>query len=74
MLRAARAPEHHGVLVRAISAGWLAAATGRVLSRRAVGPPDPLYRRLTVAEFVIPAVLVGWQRAVARAAQQPGAT
>ena len=66
MLRAARAPEREKAAVELISAGWLAAVVGRMLSRRSTGQPHPLYTALTGAELAIATVLVPWQRRVAR--------
>lgn len=69
MLRAARAPEREGATVRLLSAGWLLAALGRVLSLRAAGRPHALYRSLMGAEFAITGVLIPWQRAVEQLAR-----
>jgi hypothetical protein len=66
MLRAARRPESETVIVRACAAGFLLAASGRVLSIRSVGPPTTLFKLLMGIEFAIPAVLVPWQEAVRR--------
>jgi hypothetical protein len=68
MLRAARGPESEGSTVRLVSAGWLLAATGRVLSIRSSGRPHPFYLVLMGAEFAIPALLVPWQHLVERRA------
>lgn len=64
LLRAARAPERHGDVVRLTAGGSLLAAAGRALSHRTIGAPHPLYTRLMAAEVAIPAVLLAWQRAV----------
>lgn len=61
-LRAARQPEAEAVLVRACAGGFFLAACGRVLSMRAVGPPDPLFKALAAVEFAIPAVVLPLQR------------
>jgi hypothetical protein len=57
MLRAARERVPEPVTVRLLSAGWLLAAVGRLVSIRAAGPPDPLYRRLAAVEVGISALL-----------------
>ena len=55
-------------VVRAVAATCFAGGCARLLSARQVGPPQPLYRALTAVELVLPAVLVEWQRRVAREA------
>ena len=72
MLHAARAPERAGAAVRLLSAGWLLAAVGRLLSVRSVGRPHNLYLGLTGVELAIPVVVLPWQRAVERAAAAGG--
>lgn len=66
VLRAARRPESEGVVVQACGAGFLAAACTRLLSWQATGRPHGFLRFLTVVEFVIPAVIVPWQRRLSR--------
>ena len=66
MFRAGGAPEEEGPVVRIVSAGWLLAAVGRLLSIKARGRPHPIFVVLLGIELVIPAVLVPWQRAVER--------
>jgi hypothetical protein len=68
VLGAARRPERETRLVRACAGGFLAAAAGRALSARTLGPPHPLQRVLMALEVVLPPVLVAWQRRVARSA------
>ena len=64
LLHAARAPERESVIVRACAAGSLLAATARVLSLRALGPPHASQRILMGVEFAIPAVLLPWHARV----------
>jgi hypothetical protein len=66
VLRAARRPESETIAVRACGGGFLLAAVGRMLSRRAAGAPAPLFQVLTAAEFAIPAVIVPWQATLRR--------
>ena len=66
VLRAARRPEREGVVVQACGAGFLAAACTRLVSWRRVGRPHGFIRFLTVLEFVIPVVIVPWQRRLSR--------
>jgi hypothetical protein len=66
LLGAARRPETETAVVRACGAGFLLAALGRVRSNRAMGRPHPLFLALNAAEFAVPAVVVPWQRVVAR--------
>lgn len=67
LLGAARRPEQEARLIRAGAAGFVLAASGRVVSARTAGPPHPLQRALMAVEFVLPAVLVPWQAKVAGA-------
>lgn len=67
LLRAARRPEAETTIVRACAAGFFLAACGRVLSIRKLGPPNSVQKLLLGAEFVIPAVVVPWQAALATA-------
>ena len=55
--------------MRATAAGFLAAACGRAISARTVGPPHPLQRALMAVEFALPAILVPWQARVASASR-----
>ena len=73
VLRAARRPESETTVVRACAAGFLVAACGRVLSIRALGPPNAFQKLLLGVEIVIPAVLVPWQASVARSTELGGA-
>ena len=66
MFRAGGAPEEQGPVVRIVSAGWLLAAVGRMLSIKARGRPHPIFLVLMALEIVIPGVLLPWQRAVER--------
>ncbi len=66
LLRAARAPEREALIVRAAAAGFLTAACGRMLSIRALGPPNALQKILMGLEFTIPPLVVPWQAVVAR--------
>jgi hypothetical protein len=66
LLRAARAPEDEAPIVRAAAAGSLTAASGRLLSWRVRGQPNRLQQVLLGLEIVIAAVVVPWQRSVAR--------
>jgi hypothetical protein len=66
VLRAARRPETEATAVRACGAGFLLAAVGRLLSIRAVGPPSKVFKVLLGFELAVPAVIVPWQRRVAR--------
>ncbi len=65
LLRAARRPESETVIVRACGAGFLVAASSRLLSMKATGPPHALFKTLTVIEFVVPAVIIPWQTKIA---------
>ena len=69
MFRSARRPEAERATIELVSAGWLLAALGRVLSIRTHGRPSPLYVGLLAAEVAIPTVLVPWQRRVEAAAR-----
>jgi hypothetical protein len=66
LLRCARAPEREAVIVRAVAAGFLTAAAGRVLSIRRLGRPNRFQQVLLAIELAIPPVIVPWQAAVAR--------
>lgn len=66
LLGAARRPEESASVVRACGAGFFLAACGRLLSMRALGPPHRSQKVLTAIELVIPAVVVPWQRRLAR--------
>jgi hypothetical protein len=52
-LRAAEAPDGDDVTTRAIGAGWLLAALGRLRAMRASGRPHPLFLLLLAAELVL---------------------
>jgi uncharacterized protein YjeT (DUF2065 family) len=58
MLRAASGPLDRGT-TRTLGTGWALAATGRVLSMRAVGRPHPLLLALGVAEAALAVELLG---------------
>jgi hypothetical protein len=66
MLRAVPRVESAGTTIRALCAVLFIAACARVLSILLVGAPHPVFLALMVIEFVIPAVVVPWQAAVAR--------
>jgi Domain of unknown function (DUF4345) len=66
VLRAARRPESEGVAVQACGAGFLAAGCTRLLSWRKAGRPHGFIGFLTVLEFLIPVVIVPWQRRLSR--------
>lgn len=69
LLRAARRPEGAGPLVRACGAGLWLAASGRLLSLRRVGSPQPLQKALLALELAVPVVVVPWQAKVAKEAR-----
>jgi hypothetical protein len=58
MLRASVGPLDRRT-TRTLGAGWLLAATGRVLSWRTVGRPHPLLLALGAAEAALAAELLG---------------
>lgn len=58
MLRAAAGPRVDRGTRRLLGLGWLLAATGRVLSIRAVGRPHPLFVALGAAELALAAELL----------------
>jgi Domain of unknown function (DUF4345) len=66
MLRAARRPESEVTIVRAAGVGCLLAASGRILSMKASGPPSTIFKVLMGIEFAIPAVILPWHTAVWR--------
>jgi hypothetical protein len=70
LLLAARRPEEETRIVRACSAGFLAAAMGRLLSWASVGRPHPWFLFLLGLELAIPGVIVPWQHRVAREASR----
>ncbi len=63
LLWAARRPRLETATVRAVCAGFFIAACGRLISLVTVGTPHALAITLMVIEFVVPAVLLPWQRA-----------
>ena len=65
LLRASRRPEVETTIVRACAAGFFLAACGRVLSIRSLGAPNSVQKFLLGVEFVIPAVVIPWQAAIA---------
>ncbi|MGH8982743.1 MAG: DUF4345 domain-containing protein [Acidimicrobiia bacterium] len=66
-LRAARRVESEGRTIRALCAFLFLAACARALSIIVVGAPQAWFLVLMGIEFVIPAVIVPWQAAVAEA-------
>ena len=66
LLRAAPKIEHHRATLLAVSAALVLAASGRVLSMLTVGTPHTTYIVLTVVEYVVPIIVLPWQRRVAR--------
>lgn len=66
MLRASRRPDAEGATIALVAAGWLTAASGRVLSLRSTGRPHPLALTLMAVEFLVGALLVPWQQLVRR--------
>lgn len=68
--------ESEGPIIRAICTVLVLAACGRVISLIVVGAPHTVFLALMVVEFVIPAVVVPWQRAVSRrtASQKGGSS
>ena len=65
-LRAARRPESEPAVVQAAAGGFLLAAVSRLLSLRSHGRPHPTLLALTAVEFVIPPVVLAWQRSISR--------
>ena len=59
MLRTGSSARADRSTTRVLGAGWLLAATGRVLSWRAVGRPHPLFIALGLAEVALAAELLG---------------
>lgn len=66
LLNAARAPERSAAIVRFVGAGFLIAACGRAIGIATVGRPHSLFIALMAIEFVLPVVLIPWQRALER--------
>jgi hypothetical protein len=73
LLLAVRRPESEGTIVRACGAGFLLAASGRVLSMKELGPPSRVFKVLTAIEFAIPAVILPWHEAIRRSSM-PGSS
>ena len=65
-LSAVRMEHIRTTVVVAVGTGFFLAACGRALSWATVGKPEPAQVILMIVEFVIPAVIVPWQLAVAR--------
>jgi hypothetical protein len=68
MLRSVGRVEAEGPTIRLVCVVFLIAAAARVLSIVGLGTPHPLFVALMVIEFAIPVVIVPWQGAVARRA------
>ncbi|HEV3474153.1 MAG TPA: DUF4345 domain-containing protein [Actinomycetota bacterium] len=66
LLRAAPRVEAAGGTIRGFGAVLFICGVARLLSLITVGTPHPISVALMVLEFVIPAVIVPWQAAVAR--------
>ena len=69
-LRVARRVERETFLLRLLSTGLFLGGTARVISLIAVGVPDPTQIALMIVELILPVVLVVWQGALARVADQ----
>ena len=66
LLRTIPQIEREGQTIRFVAAGFFLAACGRAISMAVVGAPSPFYIALMAIEFVLPVVIVPWQRRVSR--------
>lgn len=66
LLRAARAVEKEGALIRTLAVALFVAGCSRALSWVVVGRPHLVAQSLMVVEFVLPGIILAWQARLRR--------
>jgi hypothetical protein len=66
LLRTLPQIEREGRTILFVAAGFFLAACGRAISLAVVGPPSPFYIALMAIEFLLPVVVIPWQRHVSQ--------